>query len=280
MNGRNLEWRQFLWEMLKDLAIGAAAIFSFLASQGAETARIQVEQVQAALQARGQQSEFDIKAYELVERALSMEGTGRLAHSLAAAAIVSALTQPPLQHELLNALRAGTTDPGLVRKLDDARQFDLDSEGTDFPELPVSSERSSRSDPSWWDRALDLPGRALVTTVWAQPQGSVLPSYRVDIFYCEAAAQATTEARRTRAEQAAEKLKGSQVAQVRTRLLPSLVQARPGYQSFADEVRFNQSAGEKQAAADLARILGISPQSLRPVTTKTVRYLSVFYCAP
>jgi hypothetical protein len=267
----HLNWAKFTWEAAKAIAVGVAAVFSFFASQNAEKAKQEAERANRALAERSQQSQLDIKAYELVEKALSLDPVARKAHGIAAAAIVNALTRPPLRDELQNALRAGVTDPGLIKQLDAARQFDQESYGFDAPSAPAQGKRSA------------LPAGGLsflnpVAAAWAA--AGTLEGYRVDIFYCEGSTPATTAAREARANQAAQRLQKSGVrVTARVRLLPTLVQARAGYQSFSDEIRFNGEAGERDAAQQLAKIVGIAASSVHQIETRTPQYLSVFYCA-
>jgi hypothetical protein len=246
-----------IWEVVKFGILGMAAIFSFNASQQAEKARLEVEQARREAEQRSMQAQLNIRAYEMVEKALSLDAKLREGHAIAAAAIVNALTQPPLRVGLHNALRAVVTNPELIRKLDAAIQFDLD----ELPPPPESvAPKSSFAD-------------FLVASAWA----ASLRDFRVEIFYCEGATPAVTNARKARAEQALARVQKSGV-NARVRLLPTLVQARPGYQSYADEVRF--SAGpERSAAAELANIVGIKASALRAVATPTPGYLSAFYCA-
>src|SRR5882672_3766355 len=108
---------KFSWEVVKGVALAVIGRLSFLASQNSQKARV-------AATERAKQSELDINAYELVEKALSQDPKTGTGHGIAAAAIVNAITKPPLQNELQNALRAGIKDPTLLQKLDNALQFD------------------------------------------------------------------------------------------------------------------------------------------------------------
>src|SRR5262249_51149341 len=91
-----LMWATFAWEATKFILIGLASVFSFFASESSEKAKLQAETANRTLAERSQQSQLDLKAYELVEKALSLESVARRAHARAAAAIVNALTRPPL----------------------------------------------------------------------------------------------------------------------------------------------------------------------------------------
>src|SRR5439155_24110904 len=86
----------------------------------------EIEKLKLAVSQRALQAELDIKAYELVEKTLSLDAAAMRAHGPAAAAIINALTVPPLREGLQNALRAVVTDTMLLKQIDDARQFDLD----------------------------------------------------------------------------------------------------------------------------------------------------------
>jgi hypothetical protein len=264
-------WAKFAWEAAKSIVIGLAAVFSFFANQSSESAKQEAEKANRTLAERSQQSQLDIKAYELVEKALSLDAAARKAHGIAAAAIVNALTRPPLREELQNALRAGVNDPGLIRQLDDARQFDQESYGFGASNSPAQDKRSSA--PASGGLSFLNP----VSIAWAA--AGTLEGYRVDIFYCEGSTPAMTAAREARAKQASQKLQKSGVQVVaRVRLLPTLVQARAGYQSFSDEIRFN-GGGEREAAQQLANIVGIDGRSVNQIEYRTPQYLSVFYCA-
>jgi hypothetical protein len=268
----HLNWVKFTWEAAKAIAVDVAAVFSFFASQNSEKAKQEAERATRVLAERSQQSQLDIKAYELVEKALSLDPVARKAHGIAAAAIVNALTRPPLREELQNALRAGVTDPGLIKQLDAARQFDQESYGFDAPSAPAQDKRSAL--PATGGLSFLNP----VSAAWAA--AGALEGYRVDIFYCEGSTPATTAAREARANQAAQRLQKSGVrVTARVRLLPTLVQARAGYQSFSDEIRFNGEAGERDAALQLAKIVGIAAGSVNRIEYRTPQYLSVFYCA-
>ena len=96
---------KFFWEVTKGVALGIAAVFSFFSNQGAEQAKLAAEETKRVVEVRSQQAQLDIKAYELVERALSLEPAKRQQQALAAAAIVNALTHPPLRDGLQGALR-------------------------------------------------------------------------------------------------------------------------------------------------------------------------------
>jgi len=271
-----LDWLKPYWEFSKTVAIGVAAVFSFFASQTAEKIKLTTDQAKLAMEQRSQQSVLDIKAYELVEKTLSLDPASRKEHGIAAAAIVNALTKPPLLDGLQRALRAGIGDPELTRKLDDAQKFDLENYPTDLPDADFSAQGQS----ALFGRALAIAGNTLVTSAWAQADSGTLKGYRVDIFYCEAASPSKTAARKARADEAFKKLNNSNSGvEVRVRLLPSLIQARPGYQSSSDEIRFNNEGNEREAASDLAKIIGIKADAIRPIDYRTSGYISAFYCS-
>src|SRR5262245_52675705 len=114
----SIERNKFTWEVIKGLAIAGAAIFSFLANQNSETARrnvesarteierarADVERLRAEGEQRTQQSQSDVRAYELVEKTLSSFPAFREGQWFAAVAMVNALTKQPLLFELQNAL--------------------------------------------------------------------------------------------------------------------------------------------------------------------------------
>jgi hypothetical protein len=266
---------KFLWEIVKGIAVGIAALYSFWANQQSASNAAALEKLRLDASTRAQQSELDLKVYDLVEKALTLEGPTARSHGLAAAALINALTVAPLRGELLSALRAGSTDPELNKQLDDALQFDA----ADDPGL--SSEPSAGANRgSAVDRELDAIGRLFVAPVVAQGLPGALKGYRIDIFFCEARSAAVTDARKKRAQAAADRLKpvGTDIV-VRVRNLPLLVQARPGYKSVDDEIRFNTQGNGREAAALLAMLLGTAPQHVHPTALETPNYLSVFYCA-
>lgn len=267
---------KFLWEVIKAVVIGLAAVFSFLANQNSEKAKQAVEAAKVAAAERAQQSQFDIKAYELVEKTLILDPTTRKSYGIAAAAIVNALTKAPLRDELQNALRAGVTEPTLVRQLDDSRQFDLENSEFGTPAISKSTEKRS----SLLGKSFALADSTLNSSAWAQPLGDSLSGYRIDILYCEAPSATQTETRKARADDAREKLvRASLSAEVRVRLLPTLVQARPGYQSFSDEVRANDEQIEKDAARRVAEIISVRERSVHRTEGRRPKYIAVFYCA-
>jgi hypothetical protein len=117
----------------------------------------------------------------------------------------------------------------------------------------------------------------LAPSAWAQ--AGALTNYAVDLFYCQASSADLTNARRARAHQALERIKQRQSGVIaRVRVLTPGVQARPGYQSSADEIRFVDKGADKAAAAELAKLLGVPAVAVRPVEERTL-YLSAFYCA-
>jgi hypothetical protein len=270
----NLDWSRFLWEMAKGCALAIAAVYSFWANQQSEKNSQALASLKLAADSRAQQFELDIKVYELVEKTLSLDGPAARGHGVAAAALINALTNPPLRSQLLNALRVGSKDPGLIKELDDTLEFDA-SEGA--PGGPPAAEpgRTSQLDrgPAHW---ID----AVIPPLLAQSLPGALKGYRIDIFYCEGSSPATTAARKNRAQAASDRLKpaGTDVT-VRVRNLPTLVQARPGYKSVADEIRYNDDPKEVDAAKLLAAKIGISAEHVRKIDYKTPAYLSVFYCA-
>jgi hypothetical protein len=269
------EWVKFSWEVVKGTAVGVAAVFSFLANQNAQKASAEAENAKVAIAQRSQQADLDIKAYEFVEKTLSLDPAAGRNRGPAAAAIVNALTNPPLRDQLQSALRAVTTDPALARQIDDAKQFDLESYSQEPPKL--RQPQPSRS--ALPDRGL-LARFSPVSLAHAQAAVNELSGYRVDIFYCESASASITESRRKRAAAASQVLaKSATGVAVRVRLLPTLVQARPGYASFSDEIRFNDEGNEKAAAAQLANAIGIDPRDVHVIDFRTPGYISAFYCA-
>lgn len=268
---------KFLWEIMKGIAVGIAALYSFWANQQSVGNAAALEKLKLDASNRAQQSELDLKVYDLVEKALTLEGPAARSHGLAAAALINALTVAPLRGELLSALRAGSNDPDLNKQLDAALQFDMaDDPGlSNEPGGPPAPKRSSSV-----EHGLDSVGRLLVAPVAAQGLPGALKGFRIDIFFCEARSAALTDARKKRAQAAADRLKpvGTDIV-VRVRNLPLLVQARAGYKSVDDEIRFSTQGNAREAAALLAVVLGTAPQHVHPVASEAVNYLSVFYCA-
>ena len=66
----NIEWKKFLWEVIKGIALGVAAIASFFANQHAEETKIAVELAKVQLDKDKQQNDLDMKAFEFVEKTL------------------------------------------------------------------------------------------------------------------------------------------------------------------------------------------------------------------
>lgn len=277
--GLSLDWAKFIWEALKGTAAALAAVFAMIASnQSAKNTtaldqlKAQTEQMRAQAEVRARQTDLDLKVYELVEKALSLSGAEAQGHGVAAAAMINALTDSPLRDQLLHALRVGSKDPVLVRQLQEAEEFDAEQEPA-----PRPANQSSRLEGTWRTNLLNR----LLPAVAAQGLPGALKGYRVDLFYCEASSPAVTTSRRRRAEAALDRLRpAGESITARVRLLPSLVQARPGYQSFADEIRYDPDPAETAAAQFLSTLLKMGPSSLRVVNAKaTPGYISVFYCA-
>jgi len=271
-----LDWMKFLWEAAKGVAVAIAAVFSFAANQQGQHNATALEMIKLSANERAQQAQLDIKVYELVEKALSLDAASARGHGVAAAAIINSLTNPPLRSQLLNALRAGSKDETLIRQLDEARQFDLESDPAQAPAPPNAEPKRT----SLRDRGATLVADSLITPARAQASPGALKGYNIDIFYCEGQSRAVTEAREKRARTAGDQLQRSGIGvNVRVRRLPTLIQARAGYQSVSDEIRFNDLGNEREAAAQLAKTIGIRPQDTRRIDYQTPGYISVFYCA-
>jgi hypothetical protein len=272
-----LDWT-FGWEALKGLTTTIAAVFSLYATYYASRNSETLNTLKLQLESRAQQSALDIRVYELVERALSLEGAAAKGHGVAAAALINALTLPPLRDQLLNALRVASKDEALIKELDATLQFDAQSDdGRSSSTGGAPGESSSRLDST---QPTFFP--ALVPRLLAQPASGLpgpLKGHRIDLFYCESQANASiTEARRKRAEAAAARLKtGSNEIIVQVRKLPSFVQARPEYQSAADEIRYGDQPRELDAARFLGRTVGIRDNPRR-ANKQPSNYLSVFFC--
>src|SRR5437868_5655599 len=88
----DLDVTKFWWEVVKGAALAVAAIFSYFANEHASKNTAAIEKLKLAISQRAQQAELDIKAYELVEKTLSLDAAALHAHGPAAAAIVNALT--------------------------------------------------------------------------------------------------------------------------------------------------------------------------------------------
>ena len=277
-----LDWVKFWWEAAKGVAVAVAAVYSFAANQQGQHNATALEMIRLSASERAQQAQLDIKVYELVEKALSLDAAVARGHGVAAAAIINALTKPPLRSQLLSALRAGSKDETLIRQLDEARQFDLEVDPAQAP-APAPAPPSQNADPkrtSQLDRGATLVADSLITPARAQSSPGALKGYSVDIFYCEGQSQAVTDAREKRARKAGDQLQRSGIGvNVRVRRLPTLIQVRPGYQSASDEIRFNDLGNEREAAAQLAKTIGIRPEDTRRIDYQTPGYISVFYCA-
>lgn len=267
------------WEALKGFAAAIAAVFSLYATYYSSQNTQTLNTLKLQLESRAQQSALDIRVYELVEKALSLEGASAKGHGVAAAALINALTLPPLRDQLLNALRVASKDEALIKELDDTLQFDAQSDverssGTSG----VPGQSSSRHEST---QPILFP--SLVPQLLAQsPSGlpGPLKGHRVDVFYCESQASASmTEARRKRADAAAARLKtGTNEISVQVRKLPSFVQARPEYQSAADEIRYGDQPRELDAARFLAKTVGIRDNPRKANGKQPANYLSVFFC--
>jgi hypothetical protein len=273
-----LDWK-FGWEALKGTAAAIAAVFSFYATYYSSRNSEALNTLKLQIESRAQQSALDIRVYELVEKALSLEGPSAKGHGVAAAALINALTLPPLRDQLLNALRVASKDEALIKELDATLQFDAQSDDNRSPTTSgapgASSSRFDSTEPTLFS--------ALVPRLLAQ-SGSGLPGplkgHRIDLFYCESQANASiTEARRKRAEAAAARLKtGTNEISVQVRKLPAFVQARPEYQSAADEIRYGDQSGEIEAARFLGKTVGIRDNPRKANGKQPSNYLSVFFC--
>src|SRR5262245_66536530 len=122
-----VDWR-IGWEALKGSAAAIAAVFSLYATYYSSRNTETLNALKLQLESRAQQSALDIRVYELVEKALSLEGAAAKGHGVAAAALINALTLPPLRDQLLNALRVASKDEALVKELDATLQFDAQSD--------------------------------------------------------------------------------------------------------------------------------------------------------
>ncbi len=274
-----LDWAKFSWEALKGVAAGIAAVFSLYATYYSSRNADALDRVKLELDTRAQQSALDIRVYELVEKALSLEGAAAKGHGVAAAALINALTLPPLRDQLLNALRVASKDEALIKELDATLQFDAQSD----------AGRSSGTSSSPGESSSRLEGRAspvfpaLVPRLLAQGASGLpgpLKGHRVDLFYCESQANGSiTEARRKRADAAASHLKtNNNEITVQVRKLPTFVQARPEYQSAADEIRYGDQPREIDAARFLGKIVGIRENPRKVTMKQPANYLSVFFC--
>lgn len=267
------------WEALKGFAAAIAAVFSLYATYYSSQNSQTLNTLKLQLESRAQQSALDIRVYELVERALSLEGAAAKGHGVAAAALINALTLPPLRDQLLNALRVASKDEALIKELDATLQFDAQSDDGRSPSTGGApgepSSRLDRTEPSLFP--------ALVPRLLAQGASGLpgpLKGHRIDVFYCESQASASvTEARRKRAEAAAARLRtGTNEISVQVRKLPSFVQARPEYQSAADEIRYGDQPRELDAARFLGKVVGIRDNPRRANSKQPSNYLSVFFC--
>lgn len=284
-----LDWAKFTWEALKGIVAGTAAVFAFFASQQSGRNAEALNTLKFQAEARAQQSALDIKVFELLEKTLSLEGAAAKGHGVAAAAIINALTMPPLRDGFLNALYAASRDQALLKQLDEAKEFDTQgtSDGGGDGAAGAASPRAGNMPDGKTSRIEGIGPAvlaALVPSLAAQSQLGALKGYRVDVFYCEAQVNTSvTDGRRKRAQAAADRIMkatGNSV-DVRVRLLPTLVQARPEYRSSADEIRFEDEPREAEAAKALASLLSIRAENMRKVTAgRTPSYIGVFYCGP
>jgi hypothetical protein len=274
----NVDWK-IGWEALKGSAAAIAAVFSLYATYYSSRNTETLNTLKLQLESRAQQSALDIRVYELVEKALSLEGAAAKGHGVAAAALINALTLPPLRDQLLNALRVASKDEALIKELDATLQFDAQSDDGRSP----SSGGAPGGSSSRLDETAPTLFSALVPQLLAQPASGLpgpLKGHRIDLFYCESQANASiTEARRKRAEAAAARLRtGTNDMNVQVRKVPTLVQARPEYQSAADEIRYGDQPRELEAARFLGRIVGIRDNPRKSNVKQSANYLSVFFC--
>jgi hypothetical protein len=272
------DWK-FGWEALKGSAAAIAAVFSLYASYYASRNAEALNTLKLQLESRAQHSALDIRVYELVEKALSLEGAAAKGHGVAAAALINALTLPPLRDQLLNALRVASKDEALIKELDATLQFDAQSDDGRSPSTGGAPGASS----SRLDQTAPALFSALVPPLLAQPASGLpglLKGHRIDLFYCESQANANiTEASRKRAEAAAARLKtGTNDINVQVRKLPTFVQARPEYQSAADEIRYGDQPREIDAARFLGKVVGIRDNPRKTIVKQSANYLSVFFC--
>ena len=275
--GFQLDWAKFWWEAAKGITVGIAAIFSFQANQQGRHNADTLEKIKLEASERAQQSQLDLKAYELVEKTLSLDAAAVKGHGIAAAAIINALTKPPLRSDLLNALRAGSKDEKLIRQIDDAQKFDLEE---DRLQSYKPSNNSTSKRVNGLGQVFDFFADNLVASAQAQNLPNSLKGYKIDIFYCEASVPTLTDQRQNRAQEARLRLESQRVGvNVRVRLLPTLIQARPSYQSFADEIRFSDRDKERNAATQLASIVGLASENIRQIDFPSPGYISIFYCA-
>lgn len=271
------DWK-FGWEAAKGSVAVIAAVFSFYATYYSSRNSETLNTLKLQLESRAQQSALDIRVYELVEKALSLEGAAAKGHGVAAAALINALTLPPLRDQLLNALRVASKDEALIKELDATLQFDAQSDDGRSPSSGGAPGQSSSRD----DTAPTLIS-ALVPQLLAQGASGLpgpLKGHRIDLLYCESQANASmTEARRKRAEAAAARLKtGTNDFSVQVRKLPAFVQARPEYQSAADEIRYSDQPRDLDAARFLGKIVGIQDNPRKNTVKQSANYLSVFFC--
>ena len=277
--GNDIDWAKLGWEVAKGLGIGAATVYSFLANQQTTNNSTALEKLKVNASVQAQQNDIELKVYDLVEKALTLEGPSARAHGLAAAALINALTPPPLRGELLSALRAGSTDPTLNQELDQTLEFDSSDEPSPSTEPAGGSTDTGRTSLDV-DRGLRLLSRFLSAPVLAQTASGALKGFRIDILVCESRTAAVTDARKRRAQMAADRIQKSGAgATVRVRNLPLLVQARPEYKSVEDEIRFPDRPKSRDAATALESLLGMRPANVRTTTATTANYLMLFYCA-
>ena len=257
------EFLGFGWEVLKGIGVAVAALLSFWANQSANEAKVAIDAARVKLDEQGQQYQVDLKVYELVERAIAKQKADDDRQERAAAAMVESLTREPLRSDLKNVLRAHTVDQELIKQIDRANQFDAEDA------LPVKPQPGAKMGLSGFT---DLP----LSSAFAQTVD--LKAFHLDILYCESRDTDKTEERRIKAEEFRNALGGT--ANIRVRLLPTLVQARRGYQSASNEVRARIDQPDDLAAAKLISTkLRLEQATNLQIDARRKSYLLILVCA-
>jgi len=122
---------------------------------------------------------------------------------------------------------------------------------------------------------VDSQGQPVEESMTASCEGCV------DLFYCESldGDAKLTSSRKGRAEGALQVLQALlPEATLRVRPVPSLVQARPGYRTFVDQVRYPE--GQNDLARTIATRLNVAQVRYPADMSPPLDYVSVWYCGP
>lgn len=219
-------------------------------------------------------NELVIKVYDEVEDATrAAPGDAGERQQKAVIALVSALLKhdPKLQSDLLEALAAQSlpsVKPTATRNLYAAQETVTRERQAELNALPVTTAASDTTD-----------GKPAASS-------AKLGNYDFDIFWCEMPGRQGEQA-----EQAAKAIGATLTAQgaegrVRTRILPAVRNADPGYRNNGFVIRYN-APEETAMSQTLAQLAGDAAQTIYGTETrfipkasnqKTHWYLSAFVC--